>query len=40
MHKKSDGVMNPSVAQIAPASPAIFMPAKVAALMPIGPGVI
>lgn len=40
MPRKNDGVTKPRVAEIAPPRPAIFMPAKVAALMPIGPGVI
>lgn len=40
MPKSSDGVQKPTVAQTAPGMPAIFIPAKVAALMPIGPGVI
>ena len=31
---------NPNVATIAPKNPATFMPTKVAALIPIGPGVI
>ena len=38
--RNREGVTNPTVAQMAPPRPAIFVPAKVAALMPIGPGVI
>lgn len=38
--RKKDGVTNPSVAAKPPPTPAIFVPAKVAALIPIGPGVI
>jgi len=38
--KINDGVTNPNVATIAPKNPATFMPTKVAALIPIGPGVI
>lgn len=38
--KKNDGVTKPRVAATAPPSPAILVPTKVAALMPIGPGVI
>ena len=40
MQRNNDGVTKPMVAQIAPSMPAIFMPANVAALMPMGPGVI
>ena len=40
MHRKILGVTKPIVAQIAPPIPAIFMPEKVAAFIPIGPGVI
>ena len=35
-----DGKTHPNVATIAPKTPAIFMPTKVAELMAIGPGVI
>jgi len=35
-----DGATVPAVAEIAPNNPAAFVPAKVAAFMPIGPGVI
>ena len=40
MQRNNDGVTNPIVALIAPPIPAVFIPAKVAALIPIGPGVI
>ena len=40
MPKKKDGVTKPMVATMAPGRPAIRVPTKVAALMPIGPGVI
>ena len=40
MPKKKDGVTKPSVATTAPPRPAMRVPTKVAALMPIGPGVI
>ena len=40
MHKNNDGVTKPIVALIAPPIPATFIPANVAAFIPIGPGVI
>ena len=40
MPRMSDGKTKPAVAAMAPPMPATFMPAKVAALMPMGPGVI
>ena len=39
-HSIRDGGPKPAVAATEPAMPAIFVPAKVAALMPTGPGVI
>ena len=35
-----EGKTNPAVAAIAPGTPATLVPTKVAALIPIGPGVI
>ena len=40
MHSIKDGVTNPIVAAIEPGTPATFIPQNVAALIPIGPGVI
>ena len=40
MPRISDGKAKPAVAATAPQVPATVMPAKVAALMPMGPGVI